>query len=151
MVKLLESDTRNKVLKNIKLFEKLEDFFAMFEAFYTSAENSRFNLWTLITLVISSSGMIRIHNNKTQLVFNLNQTCFNCKLEKGDIQRRFLCGKSKTILGELSSDQKKEEVLKCMHCMLHNYISDKRISSLRLFDAKLQGVHIEIDFPVTEV
>ena len=107
-----------EVGEQIKNSSLTHDFFAFFSALQYSEKSERNNLWALKNLITENKGTIRFHFNKTQIVFT-SERCSQC--------------------GERTAE-------KCMNCMLLNYTDNLRLSPLRFYRTRLDGVHIEIDF-----
>lgn len=96
----------------------LNDFFAVFMALKYAEETDRVNLWKLKKIVTSNKGIMKIHSNRVQIIFSYTR-CARCRRNSVD---------------------------DCMKCMLENFTTNYRFSPLRIYEAKIEGVHIEIDF-----
>lgn len=117
----LELDIKNEYYnKNEKILKSdiLNDFFAIFTALKYAEVTDRVNLWKLKKIVTDNKGIMRIHSNRIQIVFSCRR-CYKCK---------------------------HNNVSECMKCMMDNFSTNYKVSPLRIYDAKIEGVHIEIDF-----
>lgn len=97
------------------LNDSYNDFLAIMKALKYSEEKKRKNLWRLKKVITSKGGTLRIHNRTTQIIFTGNK-CGRCE---------------------------KECVEECFECMLDSN-QNSIYPNLRIFEAGLSGVHIEI-------
>lgn len=95
----------------------LDSFFLIMEALYYSELKERINLFYLKKLVVNNKGKIRIHTGNTQVIFT-SKRCENCN----------------------------KQILECIPCLLHGVQYNSKHSPVRIFDWKLKGVRIEIEF-----
>ena len=101
--------------ESLKLPEIYNDFLGIMKALKYSQDKERKNLWRLKKIITNKGGVLRIHNRTTQVVFS------------GD-----KCGKCS-----------KQCVEDCFNCMLDSSKNSK-YPNLKIFEAGLSGVHIEI-------
>lgn len=96
---------------------RLDSFFLIMEALYYSELKKRINLSYLKKLVVNNKGKIRIHTGNTQVVFT-SKRCENCN----------------------------KQILECIPCLLHGIQYNLKHSPVRIFNWKLKGLRIEIEF-----
>lgn len=97
--------------------EKLKNYLLIFDALHYSKNKDRYNLYSVLDLIIELGGKMRIHYNDVQVVFTSSR-CKNCK---------------------------KFEPINCAQCLLNNLSDDKLISPIRFYNNTFEGVHIEIE------
>lgn len=110
---------KNEILEKYKtkLDTKLfEDFLYIIEILNYSMKQQRRNLWSLKNIIVNNGGILRIHYNSTQIIFNSSR-CSGCR----------------------------KNAESCIECFLNKFYSDKKISSLRIFPVNLRGIHIEVE------
>ncbi|MCC8089510.1 MAG: hypothetical protein LIO79_09685 [Rikenellaceae bacterium] len=114
--KMVDSDIR--LSRHVLESEIFDDYFAFFTAIYHAEETGRVNLWKLKEIITNNRGVMRIHTNRIQMIFSYRR-CYNCKVNG---------------------------VAECRRCLLKNFSTNYRVSPLRIYNAKIEGVHIEISF-----
>lgn len=110
-----------RVLKEalIKQYNKYEinDFFDIMEILFYSEMQDRINLSYLKRLIVNNRGVLRLHSNSTQIIFSYKR-CQNCQ----------------------------NDIMSCLECLLKNITYDNYYSPVKIYNSKLKGVRLEIEF-----
>jgi hypothetical protein len=134
-----------------------ESFYSIFEALFYSILKDRKGLFDLMTtVVINSNGYFRLHNNNAQIIISLRMFEELNILSK--LREEVFENHRKKIFGLISNEafiktfneltmRVKEEFKKLVKNIISNYNSDVKYSSIRLFEVRFKGVHIEVEIP----
>jgi anti-sigma regulatory factor (Ser/Thr protein kinase) len=153
-------DLFRELMNNISLNvdEKIkESFFSIFEALFFSILKDRKGLFDLMTtVVLNSNGYFRLHNNNAQIIISLrmfNELKVLSELRKNifDNHMKYLSGNIKydefnSVFLELTNNTK-IEFKKLVTSIISNYNIDVKYSSIRLYEVRFRGVHIEVEIP----
>jgi hypothetical protein len=147
-----------KSVSVLKINEQIENsLLAIFETLFYSMLKDRNGLFDLMcNVVLNCNGYFRLHNENAQIIISarmldelnaLNLNRQQIKLvhnqllfesftkEEFDIQMTFIVKKVKKEFIELAKS------------IFKKYTIDTRYSSIRLFDVKFKGVHVEVEIP----
>lgn len=145
-------------IKVLNLNEKfIKNLNSIFETLYYSSLKDRHGLFDLmISVVLDSKGYFRIHSDNCQIIIS-------ARLQKHliDMQglRAILFDYYKKILVENIKDERynskmielKNQILNCFVQLYFDvckkYNDDYKYSSVRFFNVKFKGVHIEVEIP----
>ncbi|WP_202703891.1 ATP-binding protein [Flavobacterium sp. UGB4466] len=134
-----------------------ESFYSIFEALYYSILKDRKGLFDLMTtVVLNSDGYFRLHNHNAQIIISLRMMrelyvlvklrgqIYDCHqkyiskvIDRNEFEETF----SKLTL------HVRDEFKKLITNIISNYNSDVKYSSIRLFEVRFKGVHIEVEIP----
>lgn len=153
-------DLYKETLKAVKLTvnDKIkESFYSIFETLFYSILKDRKGLFDLMTtVVLNSNGYFRLHNNNAQIIISLrmfNELKILQKLRDKiyDNHRNYLFNsidysEYKKIFNQLTSETEKE-FTQFIKKIVSNYNQDVKYSSIRLYEVRFRGVHIEVEIP----
>ncbi|MGV1011352.1 MAG: hypothetical protein ACOYBS_02800 [Flavobacterium sp.] len=145
--------------KNIKLNvdENIKNnLFAIFETLYYSMLKNRKGLFDLMcNVVLRCNGYFRLHNENSQIVISQRMAndllkLFELRNEVLDIHYKFLFENNdqkyqtdlKNIILKL-----KEHYKEFVFNTIEKYNNDIKFSSIRFYEVKFKGVHIEVEIP----
>lgn len=134
-----------------------ESFYSIFEALFYSILKDRKGLFDLMTtVVLDSNGYFRLHNNNAQIIISLRMfkelnLLSRLREEIFENHRRNIFGLIKEedfikTFNELTL-KAKYEFKKLIENIISNYNSDVKYSSIRLYEVRFKGVHIEVELP----
>jgi hypothetical protein len=153
-------DLYNEMLNSIQLNidNKIkESFFAIFEALFYSILKDRKGLFDLmINVVLNSNGYFRLHNNNAQIIISLRMFDELNILSK--LREEIFENHRKKIFDLINEEdftkafniltlKVKGEFQKLIKNIISNYNSDIQYSSIRLYEVRFRGVHIEVEIP----
>lgn len=153
-------DLYKEIFKTVELTvdDKIkESFYSIFETLFYSILKDRKGLFDLMaTVVLNSNGYFRLHNNNAQIIISLRMfnelNILNELREKiYENHRRYLLKSidettySKTF--NLLTLETKEKFKKFIENIVLNYNEDVKYSSIRLYEVRFRGVHIEVEIP----
>ncbi|MDR6919985.1 hypothetical protein [Chryseobacterium sp. 2987] len=156
----LKEILNSKKLLNVN-FKVLENLSYIIETLYFSSLKDRKGLFDLmISVVINSNGYFRLHSENTQIIISNRMSKELLKLK--DIRDElFKYHRKKLIKNEVTDEEIKimsslSEKLRENFILLYENISnryndDYRYSSLRFFNVKFRGVHIEVEIPSNKI
>jgi hypothetical protein len=153
-------DLYNELLNEIPLnvADKIkQSFYAIFEALYYSILKDRKGLFDLMTtVVLDSNGYFRLHNNNAQIIislrmFNEIQSLVNMRNLIYDNHLKYISkliteDEFMTVFNELTLVVR-SEFKKLISNIISNYNQDVKYSSIRLYEVRFKGVHIEVEIP----
>lgn len=151
----------NEILKFKKIKLNVDEniknnLFAIFETLYYSMLKNRKGLFDLMcNVVLNCNGYFRLHNENSQIIISqrmANQLIilFEMRSEILDIHYKFLFENNEE---EYQMDLKnivpklKEQFAKFVINTIEKYNNDIKFSSIRFYEVKFKGVHIEIEIP----
>lgn len=148
-------------IKSLKLNEKiLENFNYIIEALYFSSLKNRKGLFDLmLSVVLESNGYFRLHSENSQIIIssrmadellNLNEL----RTRLFHIHRHILInGERKEFKIEMTSikNEIKKNFITLYQNICNKYNEDYRYSSVRFFNVKFRGVHIEVEIPNNKI
>lgn len=145
-IKLL--DVNSKILNNLHV---------IIETLYFSALKDRKGLFDLmISVVLNSGGYFRLHSDNSQIILSNRM---NKELSELNILREKLFHYYRDILVNKITDNRynlemtklKNQISDCFVNLYKNlcdkYNNDFRYSSIRFYNVKFKGVHIEVEIP----
>lgn len=150
-----------KELQNInilKISDQIQNsLFSIFETLFYSLLKDRKGLFDLMcNVVLNCNGYFRLHNQNAQIIVSARMTA-----ELNDLYalRTEILNTHKSYLFEqLDSEQFKKRIQELaliaknnfkdlVLSIINRYHSDIRYSSIRLYEVKFRGVHIEVEIP----
>ena len=147
-----------KNLNKLKISEQIENsLLAIFETLYYSMLKDRKGLFDLMcNVVINCNGYFRLHNENAQIIVSarmLNELniLFESRSKILEIHDNFLF--KKIVKEDFDKEIKKialetkKKFVKLATSIFDKYHIDTRYSSIRLFEVKFRGVHIEVEIP----
>lgn len=147
-----------KGLKKLKIDEQIENsLLAIFETLYYSMLKDRKGLFDLMcNVVIKCDGYFRLHNENAQIIVSARMSreleiLSELRREILDLHTAHLFGK--IITSEYSeqiaaiANKTESEFVRLSSAILDNYHEDTQYSSIRLFEVKFKGVHVEVEIP----
>lgn len=154
-----KEDFRNSISKTETKFDDhyIENLLNIFETLFYSSLKERKGLFDLmITVVISANGYFRLHTDNCQII--VSNRIFKRIHTLQEIRDKILSIHNQFELQKICKDnhrssilKKKEEIkneFKKLYLNLINYYSEEtQFSSVRFFNVKFRGVHIEVEIP----
>jgi hypothetical protein len=134
-----------------------ESFYSIFEALFYSILKDRKGLFDLMTtVVLNSNGYFRLHNNNAQIIISLRMFKELNVLLK--IRQAIFDNHMKHISGMINNTDfnkifnqltivAKKEFKNLIENIISNYNLDVKYSSIRLYEVRFKGVHIEVEIP----
>lgn len=134
-----------------------ESFFSIFEALFFSILKDRKGLFDLMTnVVLNSNGYFRLHNNNAQIIISLRM--FNELKVLSELRKNIFNNHMKYLSGNINYDEfnrifleltnnTKIEFKNLVTSIISNYNIDVKYSSIRLYEVRFRGVHIEVEIP----
>ena len=168
----LNSKEESKTYKKFEIFKDLgskikmsisqsmkKSILSIFEALYYSMLKDRYGLFDLMCkVVIENGGYFRLHNENAQIIIShrmINELLeiYNYRTEIIKIHNEFMYN---TIDSKIyneniinASTHCKDSFIKLALSIFDKYNSDAKFSSLRFYEVKFKGVHIEVEIPNT--
>lgn len=145
--KIISLDINNKILQNLNF---------IIETLYFSSLKNRKGLFDLmISVVLNSNGYFRLHSENSQIIVSSRMTkelnlLSGLRKQLFQLHRNILInGESQVILNEMSNikNEIKNNFISLYKNICNKYNDDYRFSSLRFFNVKFKGVHIEVEIP----
>lgn len=134
-----------------------ESFFSIFEALFYSILKDRKGLFDLMTtVVLYSNGYFRLHNNNAQIIISLrmfNELNILQKLREEIFENHMRYISEMISISDFNKTfnkltlTAKKEFKKLIENIISNYNSDVKYSSIRLYEVRFKGVHIEVEIP----
>jgi hypothetical protein len=166
----LKSKTENFMYKPFELKNKIDDLgilkvnskilenlHVIFEILYYSSLKDRRGLFDLmISVVLDSKGYFRLHSDNSQIIVSNRM---NKELMELSNLRNKLFNFYEEILVNAIKDNRYEDEMRrvqkdIMNCFVKlyknicdKYNNDYRYSSIRFYNVKFKGVHIEVEIP----
>ena len=143
---------------SLNVDEKIkESFFSIFEALFFSILKDRKGLFDLMSnVVLNSNGYFRLHNNNAQIIISLRM--FKELTDLSELRKNIFENHMKYMSGNINHDEfnskfleltvkTKIEFKKLVTNIILNYNKDVKYSSIRLYEVRFRGVHIEVEIP----
>lgn len=168
----LNSKEESKTYKKFEIFKDLDlkikmhisrsmknSILSIFEALYYSMLKDRYGLFDLMCkVVIENGGYFRLHNENAQIIISHRMITelleiYNYRTEIIKIHNEFMYNTidfkiyNKNIINV--SKQCKNSFVKLALSVVNKYNKDAKFSSLRFYEVKFKGVHIEVEIPNT--
>lgn len=167
---LSEKVNSNQFYEKFNLLEKLSNDFPLkvddeikksvlilFETLFYSMLKDRQGLFDLMcNVVINCGGYFRLHTDNAQIIVSarmLNELSLLNDIRKEILKLHnknfFEIIDKKNFLEEMLVlvEKSKIQIIVLAHSILKKYSEDTRFSSIRLFEVKFKGVHIEVEIP----
>jgi len=154
ILNLLSTKLNLKIPDNIRI-----SLLSIFETLYYSMIKERQGLFDLMCkVVINCNGYFRLHNDNAQIVVSSRmlkelEPLYVLRKKILDTHNRFLF---KQTLENVYFDEMRGQAVegkklieKLADSIFKKYNEDTRFSSIRLFEVKFRGVHIEVEIPNT--
>lgn len=136
----------NESLKRGIYKKDLRDFFFIMEAIYYSLIKKRRGLIDFI-FDVAINGTVRIHYQSTQVLFTQRIIFQSTKLYecRQKIKKEYTKNYSKenSSLKKATIEEAKLKIFDLINILLNLQTNDKKYSSIRIYDIKFKGVHIE--------
>lgn len=141
-------------------YKVLENLNFIFETLYYSSLKNRKGLFDLmISVVLKSNGYFRLHSENSQIIISSRMT--KELLVLSDLRSKLINLHRFNLINGITRDSKSEiEIIKdslkvnfieLYRSVCNKYNEDFRYSSLRFFNVKFRGVHIEVEIPTQEI
>lgn len=153
----LELKSEIDKIHSLRINEKiLQNFNYIIETLYFSSLKNRKGLFDLmLSVVLDSNGYFRLHSENSQIIIS-NRMANDLMILHGLRTKLFQRHRDILINGE--QEKLKEEMISIKNEIKNNFIKlysnicnkykeDYRYSSLRFFNVKFRGVHIEVEIP----
>lgn len=157
LYKPLELKNEIDKINSLKINDKiLENFNYIIETLYFSSLKNRKGLFDLmLSVVLKSNGYFRLHSENSQIIISSRMTNELLALDKlrtnlFNIHREILInGEKEDLKVEMISikNEIKENFISLYKNICNKYNEDYRYSSVRFFNVKFRGVHIEVEIP----
>jgi hypothetical protein len=153
-------DLYTEMFESVKLTvnDKIkESFYSIFETLFYSILKDRRGLFDLMTtVVLNSNGYFRLHNNNAQIIISLRM--FNELNILNELREKIYVNHRNYIFGSIEDSEynkvfnqltleTKKEFKNLIENIVSNYNVDVKYSSIRLYQVKFRGVHIEVEIP----
>lgn len=157
LYKPLELKNQLDKINELKINKKiLENFNFIIETLYFSSLKNRRGLFDLmISVVLNSNGYFRLHSENSQIIVSSRMTKELAALSElrsrlFKLHRESLInGKNEELNRKMISikDEIKGNFISLYRNICDKYNEDYRYSSLRFFNVRFKGVHIEVEIP----
>ena len=157
LYKPLELKNEIDKINSLKINDKiLENFKYIIETLYFSSLKNRKGLFDLmLSVILKSNGYFRLHSENSQIIISSRMTNELLELDKlrsdlFNIHREILINGEKDDLKiEMISikNKIKENFIYLYKNICQKYNEDHRYTSVRFFNVKFRGVHIEVEIP----
>jgi hypothetical protein len=157
LYKPLELQNQIDKINSLRINEKiLENFNYIIETLYFSSLKNRKGLFDLmLSVVLNSNGYFRLHSENSQIIISSRMTKELLILDElrtrlFNLHRGILInGEGNNIKDEMISikNEIKNNFILLYQNICNKYNEDYRYSSLRFFNVKFRGVHIEVEIP----
>ena len=137
----------------------INNLHVIFETLYYSALKDRRGLFDLmISVVLESKGYFRLHSDNAQIIISnrMNKQLSELSNLRGDLFKMHEDILINSIRDNRYDDQMiklKNQILDCFiilyKIVCDKYNNDYRYSSIRFYNVKFKGVHIEVEIPNT--
>jgi hypothetical protein len=170
LMKSLEGKDNSEYYKKFELLNELssnfpiklsnltkESLLAIFETLYYSMLKERRGLFDLMcNVVLNSSGYFRLHNHNAQIIvssrmkselsqlYNTRQSIIKCYTSK--LFEKIHIDEFEIQMAELVI-KSKEQMLDLAYSIFNKFTQDTRFSSIRIFEVRFRGVHVEVEMP----
>ena len=166
----LKSKTANFIYKPFELKNKIDDvgilkvnskilenLHVIFETLYYSSLKDRRGLFDLmISVVLDSKGYFRLHSDNSQIIISnrMNKEL----MELSTLRNKLFNFYENMLVNAIKDNRYEAEMIKVqkdiMSCFVRlyknicdKYNNDYRYSSIRFYNVKFKGVHIEVEIP----
>lgn len=152
LLTLLNSSLKLKIPDNIKV-----SLLSIFETLYYSMIKDRQGLFDLMCkVVLDCNGYFRLHNDNAQIIVSSRMLKELEPLYK--TREKILFTHNKFLFNQINQDEFDKEIkdlshegksliIKLSESIFRKYNEDTRFSSIRFFEVKFRGVHIEVEIP----
>jgi hypothetical protein len=157
LYKPLELQNQIDKINSLRINEKiLENFNYIIETLYFSSLKNRKGLFDLmLSVVLNSNDYFRLHSENSQIIISSRMTKELLILDElrtrlFNLHRGILInGEGNNIKDEMISikNEIKNNFILLYQNICNKYNEDYRYSSLRFFNVKFRGVHIEVEIP----
>ena len=157
LYKPLELKNQLDKINDLKINRKiLENFNFIIETLYFSSLKNRRGLFDLmISVVLNSNGYFRLHSENSQIIVSsrmIKELVILSELRTRlfNLHRELLInGKNEELNKKMTSikDEIKDNFISLYINICDKYNEDYRYSSLRFFNVRFKGVHIEVEIP----
>lgn len=153
-------ELKNKIeqLNILKVNQKiLNNLHVIFETLYYSSLKDRRGLFDLmISVVLESKGYFRLHSDNSQIIISNRMN--NDLLELSNLRNKLFNFHEKILVNAIKDNRHdadmisiQENIMSCFVRLYKNicdkYNNDYRYSSIRFYNVKFKGVHIEVEIP----
>lgn len=135
----------------------LNNLHVIFETLYYSALKDRRGLFDLmISVVLESKGYFRLHSDNSQIIVSnrMNNELIelsNLRNKLFNFHEKILVNAIKDNRYEADMNSIQKDIMSCFVRLYKNicdkYNNDYRYSSIRFYNVKFKGVHIEVEIP----
>lgn len=154
-----KNELRNSINLNIDSIDKyfIDNLVDIFEILFYSSLKERKGLFDLmINVVIKSNGYFRIHTDNCQII--ISNRIFKYISSLNELRDEILNYHNLFELGKLESNEHQKHILeikdlikgqfvKIIKSTTKYYSEETRFSSIRFYNVKFKGVHIEVEIP----
>lgn len=154
-----KEDFRNSISRTNSSFnvQYIENLLDIFETLFYSSLKERKGLFDLmLNVVLNSNGYFRLHTENCQIIvsnrlFKYVNNLQDLREEILTIHNQFELGKSTTENHKIKILEGKEKIKNEFNKLYNNivkyYSEEIQFSSVRFFNVKFRGVHIEVEIP----
>lgn len=134
-----------------------ESFYSIFETLFYSILKDRKGIFDLLTtVVLNSNGYFRLHNNNAQIIISLRM--FNELNILKELREKIYENHTNYLFNSIDETvynktfnlltiETLKEFTKFIKNIVSNYNDDVKYSSIRLYEVRFRGVHIEVEIP----
>ncbi|NRS88219.1 hypothetical protein HNQ02_001133 [Flavobacterium sp. 7E] len=155
-------ELKNKIegLNILKVNSKiLNNLHVIFETLYYSSLKDRRGLFDLmISVVLESKGYFRLHSDNSQIIVSNRMN--NELIELSNLRNKLFNFHEKILVNAIKDSRYDDDMISVqkdiMSCFVRlyknicdKYNNDYRYSSIRFYNVKFKGVHIEVEIPNT--
>ncbi|MDR6761628.1 uncharacterized protein (DUF952 family) [Flavobacterium sp. 2755] len=143
---------------DLKISDKIQNsLFSIFETMFYSLLKDRKGLFDLMcNVVLNCDGYFRLHNQNAQIIvsarmFEELNDLYLLRIEIMNVHKSFLFEQIdnstfRKLLNQLSL-KAKNKFIELAKSIINKHQEDVRYSSIRLYEVRFRGVHIEVEIP----
>jgi hypothetical protein len=147
-----------QLINSLKISDQIQNsLFSIFETLFYSLLKDRKGLFDLMcNVVLNCNGYFRLHNQNAQIIVSARMIT---ELNDLYLLRRKILNTHKSYLFEQLTKKQFKEIIselaleaknnfkELVYSIINKYHSDIKYSSIRLYEVKFRGVHIEVEIP----
>lgn len=145
-------------INSLKISDQIQNsLFSIFETLFYSLLKDRKGLFDLMcNVVLNCNGYFRLHNQNAQIIVSARM--ITELIDLYSLRTEILNTHKSYLFEQISNEQFKEKIVglaltaknnfkDLVQSIIDKYHSDIRYSSIRLYEVKFRGVHIEVEIP----
>ncbi|MNY48674.1 hypothetical protein D3C86_1840250 [compost metagenome] len=125
--------------------------------FFSSLKDRRGLFDLMISVVLSSKGYFRLHSDNSQII--ISNRMYDELVELSLLRNNLFDIHKNILINKIEDDSQQKEmillknnILECFVKLYHNlcnkYNNDFKYSSIRFYNVKFKGVHVEVEIPI---